>query len=145
MSSRYVKSLFIMAKFITKDDGIDCYPDQVQYFFKHTINLLMMDLKNIFWHNLLDDGPKEHFLAYIRWYKHASSRSIRYHFSSDNDYNTCNVELWSTEFYQESRDCIILVHHILNRFILVNYQVSDQRNSREYLAVNQINRKYHIR
>ena len=39
-----------MAKFITKDDGIDCYPDQVQYFFKHTINLLMMDLKNIFWH-----------------------------------------------------------------------------------------------
>ena len=84
-------------------------------------------------------------MAYIRWYKHVSSRSIRYHFSSDNDYNTCNVELWSTEFYQESRDCIILVHHILNQFIPVNYQVSDQRNASEYLAVNQINRKYHIR
>ena len=52
MSSHHVKSSFIMTKFITEDNGVDCYPGQVQYFFKHTINLL-------------DDGPKEHFLAYI--------------------------------------------------------------------------------
>ena len=52
MSSHHVKSSFIMAKFIMENDGIDCYPSQMQYFFKHTINLP-------------NDRPKEHFLAYI--------------------------------------------------------------------------------
>ena len=133
MSSRHIKSSFVTAKFITDDDNnVESYPGQVQYFFKHTINLP-------------DHEPFEHFLAFIRWYQPASLESIRYHFSSDNDYNTCNVELWNNEFYQESRDCIIPVHHILSRFIPVNYRISDQRNAREYLAVNQINRKYHIR
>jgi hypothetical protein len=131
MSSRHVKSSFVTAKFITIDDDVDVYPGQVQYYFTHTVDL--------------PNGPAEHFLAYVRWYKHAGSRNIRYYFSSDNDINTCNVELWCAEFYQESRDCIIPVHHILSRFIPVNYRISDQRNAREYLAVNQINRKYHIR
>jgi hypothetical protein len=131
MSSRHVKSSFIVAKFITADNDVDVYPGQVQFYFIHTIDF--------------PNGPVDHFLAYVRWYQHANSSSIRYYFSSNNDYNTCNVELWHTEFYQESRDCIIPVHHILSRFIPVNYRISDQRNAREYLAVNQINRKYHIR
>ena len=131
MSSHHVKSSFVMAKFIMIDDDVDVYPSQVQYYFTHTVDL--------------PNGPAEHFLAYVRWYKHAGSRNIRYYFSSDNNINTCSVELWCAKFYQESRDCIILVHHILSRFIPVNYQISDQRNAREYLAVNQINRKYHIR
>ena len=63
MSSRSVKSSFILAKFITDDDNVDCYPGQIQFFFKHTV-----DLPN--------NGPAEHFLAYIRWYKPASSRNI---------------------------------------------------------------------
>ena len=134
MSSRHIKSSFVIAKFITDDDNnVESYPGQIQYFFKHTINLPD------------HDEPLEHFLAFIRWYQPVRSESIRYHFSSDDNYSTCNVELWNNEFYRESRDCIIPVHHILGRFIPVNYRISDHQNAKEYLAVNQINRKYHIR
>jgi hypothetical protein len=132
MSSRHVKSSFILAKFITENDNVECYPGQVQHFFKHTVDI--------------DNEPVEHFLAYIRWYNPVTNSRIRYHFSIDNDYDTCNVELWSTEFFRESRDCIIPVHHILGRFIPVNYRILDQQeNAKEYLAVNPINRKYNIR
>ena len=75
MSSRHVKSSFVLAKFITEDDNVECYPGQIQYFFKY-----MVDLPN---------GPAKHFLAYIRWYQLASSK-IRYYFNSGD---TCNVEL----------------------------------------------------
>src|SRR6266542_2397160 len=128
MSLRYVKSLYILAKFITSDGNVDCYPGQVQYYFSHTINL--------------PNGPTEHFLAYVRWYQPTDSLDVRYHFSDDEQ--TYNVELWGTEFYPESHDCIILLHHILGQFVSVNYRISIRRNAREYLAINPINRKYHI-
>ena len=32
MSSRHVKSSFILVNFITRDDKVDCYAGQVQYF-----------------------------------------------------------------------------------------------------------------
>lgn len=131
MSSRHVKSSFILAKFVTTDNEVDCYPGQIQYFFKHTINL--------------PNRSAEHFLAYVRWYQHATSSNIRYYFSSDSDHETCNVELWRSEFYPESRDCIIPVHHILGQFIPVNYKITDRRNAVEYLAINPVNRKYHIK
>ncbi|EXX50689.1 hypothetical protein RirG_268440 [Rhizophagus irregularis DAOM 197198w] len=51
MSSCHVKSSFVTAKFITIDNDIDVYPDQVQYYFTHTVDLL--------------NGPAEHFLAYV--------------------------------------------------------------------------------
>ena len=108
MSSRHLKSSFVLAKFITKDGDIDCFPGQVQFFFVHKINL--------------PDGELEHNLAFIRWYQHVANN--RYHFSIDND-EVCNVELWDTEFYPEGRDCIILVHNILSRFVPVKYQISD--------------------
>lgn len=127
MSLRHVKSSYILAKFITNDGSIDCYPGQIQYYFTHVVDF--------------PDGPAEHLLAYVRWYQHVDSSRIRYHFS---DGDTCNVELWSTEFYSESRDCIIPVHHILGRFVPVKYQISTRRNAREYLAVNPVNRKYQI-
>src|SRR5436190_22015675 len=38
MSSRHVKSLFILVNFITRDDNVDCYAAQVQYFFKHIVD-----------------------------------------------------------------------------------------------------------
>ncbi|GET55988.1 hypothetical protein GLOIN_2v1775288 [Rhizophagus irregularis DAOM 181602=DAOM 197198] len=121
LSLRHVKSSYVLAKFITDDEDVDTYPDQIQYYFTHVVDFL--------------DGPVEHFLAYIRWYKHANSTNIRYYFSSDE---ICNVELWNTEFYPISRDCIIPVHHILGRFVPVSYQISNQQNAREYLAVNPI-------
>lgn len=129
MSSRHMKSSFILAKFITNDGNVDCYPGQVQYYFTHIVNLP-------------DNRPTKHFLVYVRWYKHASSANIRYYFTAER---TCNVELWSTEFYPEGRDCIIPIHHILGRFVPIKYKIPNRRNETEYLAINPINRKYHIR
>jgi hypothetical protein len=126
MSLRHVKSSYILAKFITEDENVEIYPGQVQYYFTHTVDL---------------PNATEHFLAYVRWYKPVNSSNIRYHFNIDE---ICNVELWCTEFYPESRDCIIPVHHILGRFVPVKYQISNRRNKREYMAVNPVNRKFHI-
>lgn len=131
MSSRHVKSSFILSNFITIDDKIDCYAGQVQYFFKHTINF--------------KDGPTEHNLAYIKWYKPADTSKVRYYFSIDDEEKTCNVELWKNEFFPDGRDSIIPVHNILCRFIPVKYRISTRTNAVEYLAVNPINRKFHIR
>jgi hypothetical protein len=126
MSSRHITSSYILSKFITNANEVDCYPGQIQYFFKHTVDL--------------PEGASEHNLAYVRWYK--LSNNNRYYFSIDE---TCNVELWSKDFYSESRDCIIPVHHILGRFVPVKYKISAHQNAIEYLAVNPINRKFHIR
>ena len=56
MSACHIKSSYILAKFITKDEDIDCFPGQVQFFFAHKVNL--------------PNGELEHNLAFIQWYKH---------------------------------------------------------------------------
>ena len=52
MSSRHVKSSFILVNFITHDDKVDCYAGQVQYFFKHIVDF--------------ENGPIEYNLAYVQ-------------------------------------------------------------------------------
>ena len=131
MSSRHVKSSFILAKFITIDDQVDCYAGQVQYFFKHIVEF--------------EDAPKEHNLAYIRWYMPVETSKVRYYFSINDEEKTCNVELWKNEFSPDGRDSIILVQNILCRFVPVKYKISTRQNAVEYLAINLINRKFHIR
>ena len=79
-----MKSSFILVNFITHDDKVDCYAGQVQYFFKHIV-----DFK---------DRPIEYNLAYVQWYKPAETSKVRYYFSIDDDEETCNVELWKTNF-----------------------------------------------
>ena len=110
MSSRHVKSSYILANFIASDNQIDCYAGQVQYFFKHIIDF--------------EEGPVEHNLAYIHWYKPAETSNIRYYFGIDDEDKTCNVELWKNEFFPDGCDCIIPVQNILGRFVLVKYQIS---------------------
>ncbi|GET57970.1 hypothetical protein GLOIN_2v1775288 [Rhizophagus irregularis DAOM 181602=DAOM 197198] len=133
LSFRHIKSSYVLAKFITTDGEVDRYPGQVQYYLKHEIDL--------------PNGPTEHYLAFIRWYRPANTANIRYHFSIDDteETETCNVELWKTDFFPESRDCIIPVHNILCRFVPTKYKISSNRNATEYLAINPLNRKFHIR
>src|SRR5688572_23628843 len=50
-SLRHVKNSYILAKFITNDGTVDCYPNQVQYYFTHKVNL--------------PSGKAEHFLAFV--------------------------------------------------------------------------------
>ncbi|EXX76721.1 hypothetical protein RirG_030520 [Rhizophagus irregularis DAOM 197198w] len=133
LSFRHIKSSYVLAKFITTDGEVNRYPGQVQYYFKHEIDL--------------PNGPTEHYLAFIRWYRPADTANIRYHFSIDDteETETCNVELWKTDFFPESRDCIIPVHNILCQFVPAKYKISSNRNATEYLAINPLNRKFHIR
>ena len=84
-------------------------------------------------------------MAYVRWYKPAETSKVRYYFSIDDDEKTCNVELWKNEFYSYGRDSIILVQNILCRFVSVKYKISNHQDAIEYLAINPINRKFHIR
>ncbi|GET49749.1 hypothetical protein GLOIN_2v1775288 [Rhizophagus irregularis DAOM 181602=DAOM 197198] len=62
MSVRHTKSSCVLAKFITSDGEVDSYPGQIQYFFKHTVDL--------------PNGQMEHNLAYICWYRPASTNII---------------------------------------------------------------------
>src|SRR5688572_12915230 len=130
-SSRHIKNSFILAKFISNDGkSVDTYPGQVQYFFEHSINLYSWNLT--------------HKFAYVKWYKPVAT-SIRYHFSVDDDIETCNVELWENSFFPVARDNIIPIHNILGRFIPVKYKISKRSNARQYLAVIPLNRKFHLR
>ena len=51
MSSRHVKNSFILVNFITRDDKVDCYAGQVQYFFIHIVDF--------------EDGPVEHICSVV--------------------------------------------------------------------------------
>ncbi|GBB84695.1 hypothetical protein RclHR1_11280005 [Rhizophagus clarus] len=130
-ATRHIKSSFVLAKFINRDgNSVDTYPGQIQFFFEHSVHLSS--------HNLT------HKLAYIKWYKLANLTS-QFHFSIDDDVETCNVELWEDSFYLSSRDNIIPIHNILSQFISVKYKKSDRSNAKEYLAIIPINRKFHLR
>ena len=130
-SPRHIKSSFILAKFINRDGtSVDIYPGQIQYFFEHNIFLSSQNLT--------------HKLAFVKWYQPVSLSSIWYHFSINDDVKTCNVELWENSFYPINRDCIIPIHNILGRFIPAKYKTSQRSNSREYLAVIPLTRKFHL-
>jgi hypothetical protein len=110
LSFWHIKSSYILAKFITNDEEVDCYPKQVQYYFKHIVDL--------------PNGLTEHYLAFIRWYRLANTANIWYHFSIDDtkETETCNVELWKTDFFSKSQDCVIPVHNILCQFVPAKYK-----------------------
>jgi hypothetical protein len=129
LSYRHAKSAKILAQFILNDDTIETFPGQVQFFFEHTV--------------YLQEGPRTHYLAFVRWYKPAENRRTRFYFKIDDDANSCNIELWSDKFYEMGRDCIIPIHNILCRFVSGTFKVG-QRNPKKYMAVIPINRKFHI-
>ena len=130
-SARYIWSANILSKFILDDNNTtDIYPGQVQFFFEHTIHL--------------QEGPKIHYLAFVRWYKKTDDNRSRFHCRIDKKYlNICNVELWGNEFYELSRDCIIPIHNILGRFVAGKMQIG-KKKPKDYLSVIPINRKIHI-
>ena len=110
MSSRHIKSSFILARFVNQDGSIDLYPGQVQYYIRHSLNM--------------PNGLVEHKLAYIKWYKPLNLVATRFYFNSD-EAEACNVILWDMQFYPIRRDCIIPVHNIFSRFIPFKYKISN--------------------
>src|SRR2546429_4421383 len=83
--------------------------------------------------------------GYISYAVFCLKKKNRYYFSIDDDEETCNVELWKNEFYSYGRDNIIPVQNILYRFVPVKCKISNCQAAIEYLAINPINRKFHIR
>ena len=75
MSACHIKSSYILAKFITQDGNVDCWPGQIQFFFSHKADL--------------PNGELEHNLAFIRWYQPVN---FQYYFSFVDD-ETYNVKL----------------------------------------------------
>ena len=126
-AARHKKSSYILARFIQKDGTIDIYPGQVQFFFEHTIYLN-------------NSHPSTHSLALVKWYKPVRDHKIRYYCQVDNDVESCNIELWSNEFYSMDRDSIIPIHNILGKFIKCNFNVGT-RNPKQYMAVIPLNKK----
>jgi hypothetical protein len=131
-AARYEKSSYILARFVQDDETVDTYPGQVQFFFEHTV---------------YKPQASVHSLALVRWFKPVQSSSasqdhrIRYHCQVDEeDINSCNIELWTNEFYDAGRDNIIPIHNILGKFVKAKFCVGTKK-PKEYMAVIPLNKK----
>lgn len=126
LSPRYNKNSYVLAKFIQRDNSVDMYPGQVQYYFEHTLQL--------------PTGYKTHRLAYIKWYKY---HQVRFHYRIENDDRSVNIELWeNNKFFELSRDNIIPIHNIYSQFVPTKITVG--KNNKTYMAVIPINRQFHV-
>jgi hypothetical protein len=126
-AGRHKKSAYILARFVQDDGSIDIFPGQVQFFFEHIVYLN-------------NSKPLTHSLALVKWYKPVHDHKIRFYCQVDNDIKSCNIELWTNEFYDMSRDSIIPIHNILGKFIICNFNVGT-RNIKDYMAVIPLNKK----
>ena len=68
---RYLKSSFILAKFVQENDLIDMFPGQVQYYFEHEVNL--------------PEEKKTHSLAYVKWFFLVQNPQTRFHCQINDD------------------------------------------------------------
>jgi hypothetical protein len=128
-SKRHVKSAKILTQFLHNNTTKDTYPNIVQFYFEHTI--------------YIPEGSVKHSLAFVKWYLMAEDHKTRFHCTINGNENLCNIELWKKEFYDLRRDCIILIHSILGQFVEGYFSIS-QKESRKYMSVIPINKKFHI-
>ena len=96
------------------------------YFFEHAI--------------YLNNVSVTHSLAFVKWYNSVKDPEIRYYCQVGDDVKSCNIELWTNEFFDLSRDSIIPIHNILGKFIKCKFYVGT-RNAKEYMAVIALNKK----
>jgi hypothetical protein len=126
-AARHEKSSYILARFVQNDETVDTYPGQVQFFFEHAI--------------YLNNKSTTHSLALVKWYKPVQDHKIRYYCQvDDDDIKSCNIELWSNEFFKLGRDSIIPVHNVLSKFIKSKFYVGVTK-PKEYMAVIPLNKK----
>jgi hypothetical protein len=125
MSGR--KDATILAKWkAANDESTDIYPGEVQYYFEHTLRL--------------PEGSRTHLLAYVKWYKSASSSSIRFRHSFMEP-EVSNTELWKPEYHQEGCDSFIAVHRILCKATKFKYVTVGKQ---KYLSIVALNRRFNL-
>lgn len=128
MSGRHEKNSTILAKWrAVNDESIDIYPGEVQYYFEHTLRLP-------------GEPPKKHLLAYVKWYKGASSSNIRFKHSFMES-EISNTELWKAEYFNEGCDSLLAVHRILCRAIKFKYVTIGKQN---YVSIMPLNRRFNL-
>jgi hypothetical protein len=127
ITSQQKRNATIFAKWkAISDESIDAYPGEVQYYFEHTLRL--------------PEGPKTHFLAYVKWYKCAPSSGVRFKHSFMEP-EISNTELWKTEYYEEGCDSLLPVHRILCRATTFKYVTIGKQ---DYLSIVPLNRKFNL-
>jgi hypothetical protein len=127
ISDRHENNTTILAKWKAfSDETVDIYPGEVQYYFKHTLRL--------------PEGQRTHLLAYVKWYKNASSSGVRFKHKFMEP-EVSNTELWKAEYYEEGCDSLIPVHRILCRAVKhKNIRVGKQN----YTSIVPLNRKFNL-
>ena len=128
ISGQREKNATILAKWkAANDESIDLYSGEVQYYFEHTIKF--------------PDGPKTHFLAYIKWYKSVNSSDIRFRHKFMEP-EVSNTELWKAKYCKEEYDSLLAVHRILCRVTkFKGVQIGKQKN---YLSIIPLNRRFNL-
>jgi hypothetical protein len=115
---------------VQTDGSVEVFPGQVQYYFEHEV--------------ILQKKRQTHKLAYVKWFMPVSTYQTRFHLRiDDDDTRSCNVEIWSNDFCDTGRDCIIPVHNILDRFIPSKYEIG-RKKPVVRMAVIPIERKFHM-
>jgi hypothetical protein len=127
LSGHQEKNATILAKWKANyDESVDIYPGEVQYYFEHTLRF--------------SEGPRTHLLAYVRWYKGATSFSIRFKHSF-MELEISNTELWKAEYFPEGCDSLLPVHRILSRATKFKYVKIGKQN---YLSIVPLNRRFNL-
>jgi hypothetical protein len=127
ISGQREKNATILAKWkAANDESTDIYPGEVQYYFEHTLRF--------------PGGPRTHLLVYVKWYKAASSSSVRFKHSFMEP-EVSNTELWKSEFYQESYDSLLAVHRILCRAVKFKHITVGKQ---KYLSIIPLNRRFNL-
>jgi hypothetical protein len=107
-------------------------PIRFSFFFEHVIYL----------NN--SSQPLTHSLALVKWYKSVQNHRIRFHCQVDNDIKSCNIELWTNEFYDMSRDSIVPIHNLLGKFVKCNFNIGI-RKVRDYMAIISLNKNLKLK
>jgi hypothetical protein len=127
--SRHENNATILAKWkASNDESTDIYPGEVQYYFEHTIRF--------------PEGPRTHLLAYVKWYKPATTSATRFKHSFMES-EVSNTELWKAEFFQKGCDSLLAVHRILCRAVKLKY-VTKKLNQQKYFSIVPLNRKFNL-
>ena len=127
ISGQREKNATILAKWkAANDESTDSYPGEVQYYFEHTLRF--------------PDGPKTHFLAYVKWYKNVNSSDIRFRHKFMEP-EISNTELWKSEYYQEDYDSLLAIHRILCRATKFKGVKIGKQN---YLSITPLNRRFNL-
>ena len=127
ISGRHEKNATILAKWkAVNDESVDIYPGEVQYYIEHTLRL--------------PEGARTHRLMYVKWYKPASSSSVRFRHSFMEP-EISNTELWKPEFYQEGCDLLLAVYRILCRATKLKYV---KLGKQKYISIVPLNRRFNF-